>query len=121
MNRNTNVDFGGLTRRTFQLTRMAAGACSIMPLLEDHAFAQSGAISYVGTSLSGSQKFVLGVDAMPYLLASIQVRLDGLRYWWKWRATMRDGTIGQTSSDGFDTATIPIHWYEVEPSKGNFD
>jgi hypothetical protein len=110
MNRNTNVDFGGLTRRTFQLTRMAPGACAIMPLLEEHAFAQSGAISYVDTSLSGSQKFVLGVGGMPYFLASIQVRLVELRYWWKWRATMRDGIISQTSSDGSNTASIPIHW-----------
>jgi len=122
MNRNTNAGLYGLTRRKFlQLTGLAAGACAMMPLLDEHAFAQRGPISYVDTSLSGSQKFLLRVGDMPYFLASIQVRLDKLRYWWNWSATMRDGILGQAASDGFNTVSLPIHWYEVEPSKGNFD
>lgn len=111
-----------LNRRTFlKLSGMTAGVAAMPHLFERCAYAQASAISYVDTSLSGSQKFVLRVGGNPYFLASIQVRLDKLRYWWNWSAAMRDGIIGQASSDGFNTVSIPIHWYEVEPSKDNFD
>lgn len=83
--------------------------------------ASAATISYVDTSLSGSQKYVLRWNGNPYYMTNVQVRLDKLRYWWGWNATMRDGIIHQAASDGFNTVSIPIHWYEVEPTKDNFD
>jgi len=85
------------------------------------ASSASAQISYVDTSLNGSQKFVLRWKGKPYFMTNIQVRLDKLRYWWGWNAAMRDSIIAQAASDGFNTVSLPIHWYEVEPTKNNFN
>jgi hypothetical protein len=78
-------------------------------------------ISFVDTSLSRAQKYVLRVDGKPFYMTSIQVRLDKLRYYWDWDANARDAIIAQAASDGFNTVSIPIHWYEVEPKKNDFN
>ena len=78
-------------------------------------------ISYVDLSLSGSQKYVLRVDGRPFYMTNIQVRLDKLRYYWNWNANARNAIIAQAASDGFNTVSIPIHWYEIEPTKDNFN
>lgn len=82
---------------------------------------ESKVISYVDTSLNGSQRYVLRVDGKPYFLTDIQVRLDKLRYRYKWNATGRNAILAQVASDGFNTVSIPIMWYEIEPTKNNFD
>ena len=92
--------------------------CSAAVLLSQPATAQ---VSYVDTSLNGSQKYVLRWKGNPYYMTNIQVRLDKLRYWWSWGASMREGIVHQAASDGFNTLSIPIQWYEIEPTKGNFD
>jgi hypothetical protein len=78
-------------------------------------------ISYVDTSLNGSHRYVLRVDGKPYFLTDIQVRLDKLRYRYKWNATGRNAILAQVASDGFNTVSIPITWYEIEPTKNTFD
>lgn len=78
-------------------------------------------ISYVDTSLDGSQKYLLMVDGKPYYMTNIQVRLDLLRYSLKWNAAEREAIIAQAAADGFNTVSIPIHWYEVEKEKNKFD
>ena len=78
-------------------------------------------ISYVDTSLDGSQKYVLRVDGKPFYMTNIQVRLDLMRHSEKWPAETREAIIAQAASDGFNTVSIPIHWYEVEPVKDKFD
>jgi len=78
-------------------------------------------ISYVDTSLNGSQRYVLRVDSKPYFLTDIQVRLDKLRYRLKWNATGLNAILAQVASDGFNTVSIPIMWYEIEPTKNTFD
>lgn len=82
---------------------------------------QNKIISYVDTSLDGSQKYVLRVDGKPFYMTNIQVRLEKLRYRFGWDAAARDAIVGQAASDGFNTVSIPIHWYEVEPEKDKFD
>jgi lysophospholipase L1-like esterase len=54
-------------------------------------------------------------------MVNIQVRLDKLRYSWGWNAAARDAIIAQAAADGFNTISIPIQWYEVEPVKDKFD
>lgn len=82
---------------------------------------QNKTISYVDTSLDGSQKYVLRVDGKPFYMTNIQIRLEKLRHRFGWDAAMRDAIVGQAASDGFNTVSIPIHWYEVEPTKNHFD
>lgn len=78
-------------------------------------------ISYVDTSLDGSQKYVLRVDGKPFYMTNIQVRLDLMRHSEKWPSEAREAIIAQAANDGFNTVSIPIHWYEVEPEKDKFD
>jgi hypothetical protein len=78
-------------------------------------------ISFVDCSLNGSQKYVLRVDDKPFYMTNIQVRLDKLKYNWGWNQSAREAIIEQAASDGFNTVSIPIHWYEVEPTKDHFD
>lgn len=81
----------------------------------------AGVISYVDTSLNGSQRYVLRVDDKPHFLTEIQVRLDKQRYRLKWDATGWNAILGQMASDGFNTVSIPVMWYDIEPSKDKFD
>lgn len=60
---------------------------------------RSKVISYVDTSLDGSQKYVLRVDGKPFYMTNIQVRLEKLRYNFGWDAAARDAIIGQAASD----------------------
>jgi hypothetical protein len=78
-------------------------------------------ISYLDTSLDGSQKYVLRVDGKPFYMTNIQIRLDKLRYHWGWDAIAREAIVAQAASDGFNTVSIPIQWYEVEPGKNKFN
>ncbi|MGC4070855.1 MAG: beta-galactosidase [Polyangiaceae bacterium] len=78
-------------------------------------------ISYVDTSLNGSQKFMRVVDGKPYWGTEIQVRLDKLTYRRNWNATGRAAIMAQAASDGFNTVGIPVSWYEIEPTKDKFD
>lgn len=78
-------------------------------------------VSYVDTSLDGSQKFVLRVDGKPFYMTNIQIRLDKLRYWWNWDTAARDAIVARAAEDGFNTVSIPIQWYEVESVKDKFD
>jgi len=80
-------------------------------------------ISTVDVSLSGSEKYVLRVGGVPYYMTNIQVRIDKLRYWstYGWTWAQCEALVAQAASDGFNTVSLPIHWYEVEPTKDNFD
>lgn len=82
---------------------------------------QQQLVSYVDTSLEGSQKYVLYVDGKPFYMTNMQIRLDKLRYWWGWDAEARDAIVEQAAMDGFNTVSIPIQWVEVEPEKDKFD
>ena len=79
------------------------------------------AVSWVDTSLEGAQKYVLRVDGTPYYMINIQIRLDLLRYSEKWSDAACEALVAQAAADGFNTVSIPVHWYEVEPEKDNFD
>lgn len=85
---------------------------------------QSGSrqiISYVDTNLDGSQKYLLRVDGKPFYMTNIQVRMDLLRHSMKWPAETREALVAQLVADGFNTLSIPVHWYEVEPEKDKLD
>ncbi len=84
--------------------------------------AKSGnVISWVDTSLDGAQKYVLRVGGKPYYMINIQMRLDLLRYSEKWSDAAREALVAQAAADGFNTVSIPVHWYEVETEKDKFD
>ena len=85
------------------------------------AEARSQPISNVDTSLAGSERYVLRVLGKPFYPIEIQVRLDKLRYAWGWDERARDAIIARAAADGFNTVSIPIQWYEVEPTKDHFD
>jgi hypothetical protein len=78
-------------------------------------------ISCADLSLNGAQKYVLKVDGKPFYMTNIQIRLDKLRYYWGWDVAARDAIVAQAAADGFNTISIPIQWYEVEPQKNKFD
>ena len=78
------------------------------------------AISYVDRNFDVAQKYLLRVDESRFYMTSIQVRLDKLRYTWGWDAAARDAIIARAAADGFNTVSIPIQWYEVEPAKDKF-
>ena len=81
---------------------------------------QKKVISYVDTSLNGSQKYVLRVDDKPFYMTNVQVRFDKLRYRWNWDIATCERLIKETAALGFNTLSIPIHWVEVEPAKDKF-
>jgi hypothetical protein len=98
--------------------------CAIAAVAISFAAPSWGAtISNVDTGLAGPEKYVLRVAGQPYFPIEIQVRLDKLRYWsaYQWTWAECDTLMGQVVADGFNTVTIPVHWYEVEPSKDSFD
>lgn len=78
-------------------------------------------VSYVDTSLSGSEKYVLKVDDRPFYMISIQLRMDLMRHSQKWSAEAREALVAQVAADGFNAVNIPLHWVEVEPEKDKFD
>ncbi|MDD3322064.1 MAG: DUF4978 domain-containing protein [Paludibacter sp.] len=78
-------------------------------------------VSWVDTSLNGSEKFVLRVDGVPTYMSNIQVRLDKLYGYHGWSDTALEAVIKRAADDGFSTVSIPIHWREVEPVKDEFD
>jgi len=78
-------------------------------------------ISWVDTSLKGSEKYVLRIDGKPFYPTEIQIRLDKLRYWWGFNAAAREAVVAQAAHDGFNAVALPIQWYEVEPAKDKFD
>lgn len=78
-------------------------------------------ISYVDTSLKDSQKYFLCVGGKPFYMTNVQVRLDLLRYAEGWNAKAMEALMAQVAADGFNTVSIPIHWYEVERDKDRFD
>lgn len=78
-------------------------------------------VSWVDTSLEGAQKYVLRVGGTPYYMINIQIRLDLLRYSEKWSDAACEALVAQAAADGFNTVSVPVHWYEVEPEKDNFD
>jgi hypothetical protein len=83
--------------------------------------ANAKVISCVDRSLKSSQKYLLRVDGKPFFMTEIQIRLDKLRYYWGWNTSAREAIVARAAEDGFNTVSIPIHWYEVEPKKDKFD
>lgn len=78
-------------------------------------------ISNVDTSLEGTQKYVLRVTGTPFYMTNIQLRLDLLRYSEEWSMDLCEKLVAQVAADGFNTVSVPVHWYEVEPKKDRFD
>ena len=74
-------------------------------------------ISNVDTSLEGTQKYVLRVTGTPFYMTNIQLRLDLLRYSEEWSMDLCEKLVAQVAADGFNTVSVPVHWYEVEPKK----
>ncbi|HEU5080593.1 MAG TPA: DUF4978 domain-containing protein [Opitutaceae bacterium] len=105
--------------KTNNILRWSIGCVGLLVFIV--ASAAASIVSSVDTDLRDSQKYVLRVDGKPFYLTSIQVRLDKLRYYWNWDQTKREAIIARAAADGFNTISIPIHWYEVEPTKENFD
>lgn len=70
---------------------------------------QKKVISYVDTSLNGSQKYVLRVDDKPFYMTNVQVRFDKLRYRWNWDIDTCERLLKETAALGFNTLSIPIH------------
>lgn len=87
-----------------------------MPRLMD-----SRKVSWVDTSLNGSEKYVLRVNGKPFYMTNIQVRLDKLYGYHGWTDDAMEAVVKRAAADGFNTLSIPIHWREVEPQKDKFD
>lgn len=83
--------------------------------------AQAVKVSEVSTSLNPAQKLHLKVDNKPFYITSIQIRLDKLRYTYGFNAAARESVIAKAASDGFNTVSFPIQWYEMEPTKDSFN
>lgn len=78
-------------------------------------------VSFIDTSLEGSQKYVARVDGQPFYMLSIQIRVDVMRYAMKVPSAAIEQTFQQAANDGFNTVGIPIHWAEVEQQQDCFD
>lgn len=78
-------------------------------------------VSWVDTSLEGSEKFVLRIDNRPFYMTNIQVRLDKLYGYYGWSDAELEAVLKQAANDGFNTVSVPVHWREVEPEKDYFD
>ncbi len=78
-------------------------------------------ISWVDTSLNGSEKFVLRVDGKPFYMTSVQVRLDKLKGYLGWDNAALEAVVRQAADDGFNSISLPICWRDVEPEKNKFD
>lgn len=93
----------------------------VMAIIAKEKRKSKDTISYVDTSLDGSQKYVLRVDGKPFYMTNVQVRFDKLRYRWGWDISICEELLKRTSALEFNTLSIPIHWVEVEPEKDKFD
>lgn len=93
---------------------------SLLPY-DDADGSVSNIVSWVDTSLDGSEKFVLRVDGKPFYPTNIQVRLDKLYGYKGWDDSSMEAVIKQASDDGFNTLSIPVHWREIEPVKDVFN
>jgi hypothetical protein len=78
-------------------------------------------VSWVDTSLNGSEKFVLRVDGTPFYMTNIQVRLDKLYGYQGWGDAALEAVVKRAADDNFNTVSIPVFWREVEPEKNEFD
>ena len=78
-------------------------------------------VSYVDTSLNGSEKFVLRVDGKPFYATEIQVRPDKTIGYEGWSIAETEALFKQAAADGFSTLSVPIFWSEVELEKNHFD
>lgn len=78
-------------------------------------------VSWVDTSLDGSERYVLRISGKPFYMTNIQVRLDKLYGYEGWTDDALEAVVKRAADDGFNTLSIPIHWREVEPEKNRFD
>lgn len=78
-------------------------------------------ISWVDTSLSDAEKFVLKVDGKPYYMTSVQFRADKLKRMEGWNNEQIYNLFQQLVADNFNTVSIPLPWFRVEPTKNVFD
>lgn len=78
-------------------------------------------VSWVDTSLKGSEKFVLRINGKPFYMTNIQIRMDKLYGSLAWSDAALEAVVKRAADDGFNTVSIPIHWREVEPIKDEFD
>lgn len=78
---------------------------------------QKKVISYVDTSLNGSQKYVLRVDGKPFYMTNVQVRFDKLRYRWNWDiALVKDylSKLPHWDSTPFPFLSTGTRWSQVK-------
>ena len=71
---------------------------------------QKKVISYVDTSLNGSQKYVLRVDDKPFYMTNVQVRFDKLRYRWNWDIATCERLIKLPHWDSIPSPSPFIGW-----------
>lgn len=83
--------------------------------------AQQQIVSYVDTSLSDAEKFVLRVDGKPFYMTSIQYRVDKLIRLNGWNEQQVRNVFQQLVEDNFNTVSIPLPWVHVEPTKDVFN
>ena len=81
----------------------------VMAIIAKEKRKSKDTISYVDTSLDGSQKYVLRVDGKPFYMTNVQVRFDKLRYRWGWDISICEELLKRTSALEFNTLSIPIH------------
>lgn len=117
-----------MDHHSFQILKLwvAVPLCGLLHLVASPIAVAQGLhsgkiVSYVDQKMKGAEKPVLRVEGNPFYMTNIQIRLDKLRYFWGWDAAARDAIMARAAADGFNTVSIPIQWYEVEPKKNVFD
>ena len=78
-------------------------------------------ISWVDTSLSGSEKYVLRVDGNPFYMTGVQYRADKLMGLKGWSEQQVRDVFSQLAADHFNTVSLPLYWGRVETEKDVFD